>query len=131
MKVFFVADDYRGLVRELIDKKFKSRRQFCEASGIDPAHLSRFLKGTKELSLEVFFRAMKTLGVETPNNLILQAIALTYARVGMAEQAVVIAGMLTDKYDRASTLTTIASVELGLTFESDPRLLPFGPLPPR
>ena len=90
--------------------------------------------GQKEDAAKLLSRAvdlMKPLGVEPPNNLILKDIALTYARVGMAEQAIVTAGLLTDKYDRASTLTAIASVELGFTFESDPRLQPFGPLPPR
>lgn len=90
--------------------------------------------GQKEDAATLLSRAidvMKPLGVEIPNNIVLRDIALAYARIGRDDQGLVVVSMLADKYDRASTLVGIASVELGLTFEGNPRLRPFGPFSPR
>ena len=46
------ADDYRDELEHLIEAHFPSRRAFCEATGISPAMLAKFLAGRKDLSPE-------------------------------------------------------------------------------
>ena len=56
------APDYRDYLADLIDERHGSRDRFCEATGIDPGHLSRILVGRSELSLQTLQRILEQLG---------------------------------------------------------------------
>tara|TARA_R110002072_G_scaffold17340_2_gene66145 strand:- start:535 stop:1044 length:510 start_codon:yes stop_codon:yes gene_type:complete len=56
--------DYRDMLADHIEGRFRSRYAFCKASGIDQGNLSRVLAGKKHLSPETLFRALEVLGVQ-------------------------------------------------------------------
>src|SRR6516162_2051000 len=43
--------DYRDFLADLIDSRFGSRQEFCQATGVDPGQLSRVFAGRADLSL--------------------------------------------------------------------------------
>jgi hypothetical protein len=43
--------DYRDFLADLIDSRFGSRHEFCQATGVDPGQLSRVFAGRADLSL--------------------------------------------------------------------------------
>jgi transcriptional regulator with XRE-family HTH domain len=55
------APDYRDYLADLIDERHGSRYRFCEATGIDPGHLSRIFSDRSELSLETLQRILEQL----------------------------------------------------------------------
>src|SRR5882762_262008 len=48
--------DYRVILADLIDSKFRSRYEFCKKAGIDQAHLSRVLAGRSDFSSDTLFK---------------------------------------------------------------------------
>jgi hypothetical protein len=54
--------DYRAEVEKLIRLKFRTRRAFCEASGLSEDMLSHFLAGRKDLSLASLAEALARIG---------------------------------------------------------------------
>lgn len=55
--------DYRDMLADHIEGRFRSRYAFCKAAGIDQGNLSRVLAGKKHLSPETLTRALEVLGV--------------------------------------------------------------------
>lgn len=56
--------DYREILADLIDSKFRSRYEFCKKTGIDQAHLSRVLAGRSDFSPHTLFKVLEILGVK-------------------------------------------------------------------
>jgi hypothetical protein len=56
------APEYRAELEELIRLKFRTRRAFCEATGLSEAMLSHVLAGRKDLSLESLSKALDRIG---------------------------------------------------------------------
>ncbi len=56
--------DYRDRLADLIEERFGSRYRFCNATGIDQAHLSRVLTGKKHLAPDALARALDALQVD-------------------------------------------------------------------
>src|SRR5262249_22638630 len=54
--------DYRDELEALISTKFKTRRAFCQATGISEDMLSHVLAGRKDLSLETLTQALQRIG---------------------------------------------------------------------
>ncbi len=54
--------DYRSGLSEIIDSQFKSRREFCEATGLTEDMLSHVLAGRKDLSIEALTNALDQMG---------------------------------------------------------------------
>lgn len=54
--------DYRSELEELIQRRFRTRRAFCRATGLSEAMLSHVLAGRKDLSLEALSKAMTRIG---------------------------------------------------------------------
>lgn len=54
--------DYRSGLSEIIDSQFKSRREFCEATGLTEDMLSHVLAGRKDLSIEALTNALDRIG---------------------------------------------------------------------
>jgi hypothetical protein len=56
------APEYRDELEELIHEKFRTRRAFCEATGLSEAMLSHVLAGRKDLSLTALTKALERIG---------------------------------------------------------------------
>lgn len=56
------APDYRDELDELIRSRFKTRREFCEATGISEDMLSHVLARRKHMSIETLARALDRIG---------------------------------------------------------------------
>jgi hypothetical protein len=56
------APDYRVELEDLIRQRFRTRRAFCEASGLSEAMLSHVLAGRKDLSLVSLSKALDRIG---------------------------------------------------------------------
>jgi hypothetical protein len=54
--------EYRAELEELIRLKFRTRRAFCEATGLSEAMVSHVLAGRKDLSLESLSKALDRIG---------------------------------------------------------------------
>ncbi len=54
--------DYRSGLCEIIDAHFKTRREFCEATGLAEDMLSHVLAGRKDLSMESLSNALDRIG---------------------------------------------------------------------
>jgi transcriptional regulator with XRE-family HTH domain len=54
--------DYRCRLSEIIDSRFKTRREFCEATGLSEDMLSHVLAGRKDLSMEALSKALERIG---------------------------------------------------------------------
>ncbi|MBI1831443.1 MAG: hypothetical protein HYR84_08340 [Planctomycetes bacterium] len=54
--------DYRDELKEVIRTRFKSRRAFCEATGLSEDMLSHVLAGRKNLALETLIHALQNIG---------------------------------------------------------------------
>jgi hypothetical protein len=54
--------DYRDDLEELVREKFRTRRAFCEATGISEEMLSQLLAGRTDLSLKSFAEALERIG---------------------------------------------------------------------
>lgn len=54
--------DYRDELADLIRRRFKTRREFCEATGISPAMLSHVLARRKHLSIDALQQALGRIG---------------------------------------------------------------------
>jgi hypothetical protein len=53
--------DYRDFLADLIDGKFGSRQEFCQATGVDPGQLSRVFAGRGDLSLRALHNVLEVL----------------------------------------------------------------------
>ena len=56
------ADDALGDLEHLIREKFRSRRAFCQATGLAEDMLSHVLAGRKDLSLRALEQALRQIG---------------------------------------------------------------------
>jgi hypothetical protein len=56
------APEYRGDLEELIRLKFRTRRAFCDATGLSETMLSHVLAGRKNLSLEALSKGLERIG---------------------------------------------------------------------
>ena len=56
------APEYRGDLEELIRLKFRTRRAFCQATGLSETMLSHVLAGRKNLSLEALSKGLERIG---------------------------------------------------------------------
>lgn len=54
--------DYRDELADLIRRRFKTRREFCDATGISPDMLSHVLARRKHLSIEALEQALSRIG---------------------------------------------------------------------
>jgi hypothetical protein len=54
--------DYRAELEELIRLQFRTRREFCEATGLSEAMLSHVLAGRKDLSVASLSKALERIG---------------------------------------------------------------------
>jgi hypothetical protein len=54
--------DYRDRLEKLADLKFKSRRDFCKATGLSEDMLSHVLAGRKDLSVKALSQALDRIG---------------------------------------------------------------------
>jgi transcriptional regulator with XRE-family HTH domain len=55
------APDYRDFLADLIDTRFGSRQQFCQATGVDPGQLSRVFAGRADLSIKALQKVLEVL----------------------------------------------------------------------
>ena len=53
---------YREQIVAIIESKFKSRREFCEVTGLLETMLSHMLKGRKEVSIPNLTEALEKIG---------------------------------------------------------------------
>jgi hypothetical protein len=53
--------DYRDFLADLIDGRFGSRHEFCQATGVDPGQLSRVFAGRADLSLRALAKVLEVL----------------------------------------------------------------------
>jgi hypothetical protein len=53
--------DYRDFLADLIDGRFGSRHEFCQATGVDPGQLSRVFAGRADLSLRALGKVLEVL----------------------------------------------------------------------
>jgi hypothetical protein len=53
--------DYRDFLADLIDDRFGSRQEFCQATGVDPGQLSRVFAGRADLSLRALHKVLEVL----------------------------------------------------------------------
>jgi hypothetical protein len=53
--------DYRDFLADLIDGRFGSRQEFCQATGVDPGQLSRVFAGRADLSLRALQKVLEVL----------------------------------------------------------------------
>jgi transcriptional regulator with XRE-family HTH domain len=53
--------DYRDFLADLIDGRFGSRHEFCQATGVDPGQLSRVFAGRADLSLRALHKVLEVL----------------------------------------------------------------------
>jgi hypothetical protein len=53
--------DYRDFLADLIDGRFGSRQEFCQATGVDPGQLSRVFAGRADLSLRALQNVLEVL----------------------------------------------------------------------
>ena len=53
---------YREQIVAIIESKFKSRREFCEVTGLSETMLSHMLKGRKEVSIPNLTEALEKIG---------------------------------------------------------------------
>src|SRR5437016_5264513 len=51
--------DYRDFLADLIDGRFGSRHEFCQATGVDPGQLSRVFAGRADLSLRALGKVLE------------------------------------------------------------------------
>ena len=51
--------DYRDFLADLIDGRFGSRLEFCQATGVDPGQLSRVFAGRADLSLRALQKVLE------------------------------------------------------------------------
>jgi hypothetical protein len=58
------APDYRDELEEVIRTQFRTRRQFCEATGLSEDMLSHVLAHRKHMSIETLVDALKRVGYE-------------------------------------------------------------------
>ncbi|MEX0704496.1 MAG: hypothetical protein WD069_20510 [Planctomycetales bacterium] len=56
------APDYRDELAELIRERFKTRREFCRATGISEDMLSHVLAGRKHLAIDTLQQALARIG---------------------------------------------------------------------
>ena len=56
------APEYRGDLEELIRLRFRTRRAFCDATGLSESMLSHVLAGRKNLSLEALSKGLERIG---------------------------------------------------------------------
>ena len=56
------APDYRDELADLIRRRFKTRREFCEATGISEDMLSHVLAGRKHLAIDTLQNALAKIG---------------------------------------------------------------------
>src|ERR1017187_3428401 len=54
--------DYRSTLSELLQSHFKTRREFCEATGLSEDMLSHVLSGRKDLSITALSKALDRIG---------------------------------------------------------------------
>jgi transcriptional regulator with XRE-family HTH domain len=55
------APDYRDFLADLIEGRFGSRAEFCQATGVDPGQLSRVFAGRADLSLRALQKVLEVL----------------------------------------------------------------------
>ncbi len=55
------APDYRDFLADLIEGRFGSRQEFCQATGVDPGQLSRVFAGRADLSLRALHKVLEVL----------------------------------------------------------------------
>lgn len=81
--------DYRDFLADLIDGRFESRHEFCQATGVDPGQLSRVFAGRADLSLRALQKVLEVLHAR----LIIQTEDQARARtsVARAEEALALA----------------------------------------
>jgi hypothetical protein len=53
--------DYRDFLADLIDSRFGSRQEFCQATGVDAGQLSRVFAGRADLSLRALQKVLEIL----------------------------------------------------------------------
>jgi hypothetical protein len=87
------APDYRDELEELIRSRFKTRREFCEATGISEDMLSHVLARRKHMSIETLAHALDRIGyslriTERPNPVPAMPIGEAHGEKGMASGAV-------------------------------------------
>jgi hypothetical protein len=87
------APDYRDELEELIRTHFKTRREFCEATGIAEDMLSHVLARRKHMSIETLAHALDRIGyslriTERPNPVTAMPIGEAHGEKGMASGAV-------------------------------------------
>jgi hypothetical protein len=58
------APDYRDELEELIRTRFRTRREFCEATGISEDMLSHVLARRKHMSIEALAHALERIGYD-------------------------------------------------------------------
>jgi len=56
--------DYRDDLADLIRTRFKTRREFCTATGLSEDMLSHVLAGRKHLAIETLMKALDRIGLE-------------------------------------------------------------------
>jgi hypothetical protein len=83
------APDYRDFLADLIEGRFGSRQEFCQATGVDPGQLSRVFAGRADLSLRALHKVLEVLQAR----LIIQTEeqAREQTSVARAEEALVLA----------------------------------------
>ena len=86
------APDYRDELDELIRSRFKTRREFCEATGISEDMLSHVLARRKHMSIETLAHALDRIGyslriTERPNPVPAMPIGEVHSEKGMAPGA--------------------------------------------
>jgi transcriptional regulator with XRE-family HTH domain len=89
--------DYRDFLLDLIDARFGSRHEFCQATGVDPGQLSRVFAGRADLSLRALQRVLEVLQAR----LIIQTEeqALEQTSVGRAQEALAAATLNVSRYN--------------------------------
>ena len=81
--------DYRDFLADLIDGRFGSRQEFCQATGVDPGQLSRVFAGRADLSLRALQKVLEVFQAR----LIIQTEeqAREHTSVARAEEALAVA----------------------------------------
>jgi hypothetical protein len=81
--------DYRDFLADLIDGRFGSRQEFCQATGVDPGQLSRVFAGRADLSIRALQKVLEVLHA----HLVIQTEeqAQEHTSVSSAEEALALA----------------------------------------
>lgn len=59
---YALVPDYRSDLEDLIRENFRTRREFCEATGISEDMLSHVLAGRKHLAIDTLSQALERIG---------------------------------------------------------------------